>query len=53
MQHNTSKLTTEPYPKEEREQLGIDDQLVRFAIGIENKEDIIKDVEQALKKARH
>jgi cystathionine gamma-synthase len=35
-------------PKEERLKLGITDSLVRYACGIENAEDIIADIEQAL-----
>ncbi len=37
-------------PKEERLALGITDSLVRYACGIENADDIIADVEQALEK---
>ena len=37
-------------PKEERLALGITDSLVRYACGIENADDIIADVEQALAK---
>jgi len=36
------------YPKEERASIGITDSLVRFACGIEAKEDLIADLEQAL-----
>jgi cystathionine gamma-synthase len=36
-------------PKEDRLKLGITDSLVRYACGIENADDIIADVEQALK----
>jgi cystathionine gamma-synthase len=35
-------------PKEERERLGITDTLVRFACGIEDADDLIADLEQAL-----
>jgi len=35
-------------PREERLKLGITDSLVRYACGIENAEDIIADIEQAL-----
>lgn len=35
--------------KEQREAIGISDNLLRFSVGIENKEDIINDIEQALK----
>lgn len=37
-------------PKEERLRLGITDSLVRYACGIENADDIIDDIEQALTK---
>jgi cystathionine gamma-synthase len=37
-------------PKEERLALGITDSLVRYACGIENEDDIINDIEQALAK---
>jgi cystathionine gamma-synthase len=37
-------------PKEKRLELGITDSLVRYACGIENSDDIIADIEQALTK---
>jgi len=37
-------------PKEKRLELGITDSLVRYACGIENSDDIIADIEQALEK---
>lgn len=37
--------------KEEREKLGIHDNLIRLSVGIEDVEDLIADVDQALKKA--
>ena len=37
-------------PKEERLKLGITDSLVRYACGIENADDIILDIDQALAK---
>ena len=37
-------------PKEVREQLGIFDTTVRLSVGIENTNDLIKDLEQALAK---
>ncbi len=52
------KALTEPireyYDKnrEERLELGIKDGLIRFAVGVENAEDIIDDINQALEKAR-
>jgi len=37
--------------KEELESLGITDSLIRFSVGIEDVEDILADVDQALAKA--
>ncbi len=37
--------------REERLELGIKDGLIRFAVGVENVEDIIEDISQALEKA--
>ena len=37
--------------KEEREILGIHDNLIRLSVGIEDEEDIIADIDQALKEA--
>ncbi len=39
-------------PKEERERQGIRDGLLRLSVGIEEKEDIINDIEQALQKIK-
>ena len=36
-------------PKEQREKYGITDGMIRMNVGIENSEDIIADLEQALK----
>ena len=46
-----SSMTHASIPSEIREKLGITDQLIRLSVGIENKEDIIKDLEQAIRKA--
>jgi cystathionine gamma-synthase len=35
-------------PREERLALGITDELIRLAVGVENAEDIMKDLDQAL-----
>jgi cystathionine beta-lyase len=35
-------------PKEEREKQGITDGLIRFSVGIEEADDLISDIEQAL-----
>ncbi|HZW39891.1 MAG TPA: PLP-dependent aspartate aminotransferase family protein [Ignavibacteriaceae bacterium] len=42
-------MTHGSVPREERLKLGITDSLVRFSIGLEDIEDLIKDVEMALK----
>lgn len=42
-------MTHASVPKDRREVLGITDSLVRLSVGIENKEDLIRDLEQALK----
>lgn len=47
IQHPAS-MTHSKMPKEAREKAGITDGLVRFAVGIENIEDIIADLDQAL-----
>lgn len=49
IQHPAS-MTHAGLPKEAREQANITDGLVRFAVGIENVEDIIADLDQALAK---
>ncbi len=49
IQHPAS-MTHASVPKESRIQAGISDGLVRFSIGIENVDDIISDLEQALDK---
>ncbi|MFI5344354.1 MAG: trans-sulfuration enzyme family protein [Chlamydiales bacterium] len=43
-----ASMTHAIIPKHEREQLGINERLVRFSIGIEDVEDLIKDLEKAL-----
>jgi len=48
IQHPAS-MTHSGYTKEAREEAGITDGLVRFSVGIEDCEDIIADLEQALK----
>ena len=41
-------MTHASVPKDHREQIGIVDGLIRLAVGIEDIEDLIKDIEQAL-----
>jgi cystathionine gamma-lyase / homocysteine desulfhydrase len=44
-----AKMTHASIPKERREQLGITDGLVRISVGLEDVEDLIEDLAQALK----
>ncbi len=44
-----ASMTHGAVPKEEREKLGITDSLVRFSVGIEDIEDLILDIQNALK----
>jgi cystathionine gamma-lyase len=44
-----SSMTHGTVPKEIKEQFGLTDSLVRFSVGIEDVEDLIEDVKQALK----
>ena len=46
----SSKMTHLCYPREELAKLGIGDNLVRLSVGIEDVEDLIADLESALKK---
>lgn len=41
-------MTHGSIPKEQREKLGITDSLVRLSVGIENIDDLLKDIAQAL-----
>ena len=49
IQHPAS-MTHASVSKENKKQAGITDDLVRFSVGIENAEDIISDLRQALEK---
>ncbi|WP_332842487.1 PLP-dependent transferase [Paraclostridium sp. AKS81] len=46
-----ASMTHAALPKELRERIGITEKLIRLSVGIEDKEDILKDIEQALIKA--
>jgi len=46
-----SIMTHASVPEEERKVLGISDTLVRFSVGLEETEDLIQDIDQALKLA--
>jgi cystathionine beta-lyase/cystathionine gamma-synthase len=47
IQHPAS-MTHSATPKEEREQAGITDSIIRLSVGIENVEDLIGDLERAM-----
>lgn len=51
IQHPAS-MTHSPVPREERLRAGITDGLVRLSVGLEDVEDIIADLEQALEKVK-
>ena len=51
IQHPAS-MTHSATPKAEREKAGIADNIVRLSVGIENIEDLIADLEQAMAKVR-
>ncbi|CAH3146648.1 unnamed protein product, partial [Porites evermanni] len=44
-------MTHASVPKEQREVLGISDTLIRLSVGLEDTEDLIEDLDQALKNA--
>jgi cystathionine gamma-lyase len=44
-----SSMTHASVPKKERDKMGLTESLVRFSVGIEDIEDLIKDLKQALK----
>jgi cystathionine beta-lyase/cystathionine gamma-synthase len=44
-----ASMTHASVPKEERDKMGLTDSLVRFSVGIEDIEDLIVDVENALR----
>ena len=52
IQHPAS-MTHSIYTPEERETVGISDGLVRISVGLEDPEDVIADLDQALEAARH
>ena len=43
-------MTHASIPKEEREKVGVTDNLIRLSVGIENIKDMLADLEQALAK---
>ncbi len=45
-------MTHADLSREDREALGISDELIRMSVGIEHHDDIIKDLRQALDKAK-
>jgi len=47
--HPASMPPYKPLTKKERERMGVWDNLIRFSVGIEDLEDLIEDIERALK----
>jgi cystathionine gamma-synthase len=47
--YHPATLTFNDMPRAKREKLGIGDNLVRYAAGIEDEEDIIADLDRALR----
>jgi cystathionine beta-lyase len=47
--NHPATMTHASIPKEEREKLGITDSLIRLSVGIEDKDDLISDLDNALK----
>ena len=43
-----ASMTHASIPREEREAVGVTDTLIRFSVGIENIDDLLEDIEQAL-----
>lgn len=46
-----SVMTHASVPANERDKLGISDNLIRLSVGIEEEEDLLQDLDQALKAA--
>ena len=42
-------MTHASVPEEDRKKLGINNQLIRLSVGLETKEDLLADLDQALK----
>jgi cystathionine beta-lyase len=45
-----ASMTHASIPKEEREKVGVTDNLIRLSVGIEHVDDLLDDLEQALDK---
>jgi len=48
-----SRMTHAAMPEDLRQKVGITDGLIRLSVGIEHKEDIVKDLEQAISEAKN
>ena len=47
-----ASMTHAAIPKESRDEVGIVDELIRFSVGIEDVDDLISDLEQAIKNSK-
>jgi cystathionine beta-lyase/cystathionine gamma-synthase len=45
-------MTHASVPPEERARIGITDALIRLSVGVEDAEDLLEDLEQAIEKSR-
>lgn len=45
-------MTHASVPEAQRKELGIDDSLIRLSVGLENVEDLIADLDQALARSQ-
>jgi cystathionine beta-lyase/cystathionine gamma-synthase len=45
-------MTHASIPKDIREKVGITDGLIRLSVGIEDKDDLVEDIEQALEASK-
>ena len=48
---NPALMTHGSVPPEVRKQLGIDDNFIRISVGVEDKDDLLNDIKQALEQA--
>jgi cystathionine beta-lyase/cystathionine gamma-synthase len=50
--NHPASMTHASIPKEERTKNGLSDSLIRLSVGVEDAEDILADLEQALEKVK-
>jgi cystathionine beta-lyase/cystathionine gamma-synthase len=50
LSNHPASMTPASVPKEEREKIGVSESLIRLSIGVEDIEDILADIKQAIDK---